>query len=319
MGLDQDLERWVAADLIREDQAAAIVAHERRRSSAERRGVVAEAVGYVGAALAVGAVWLLVADLWADLVVAGQLSLIALLTVVAGGAGLVVARGAGAPARRLAAVLTTAAAVGAAWFAGLLVREVVEAGDGPVAISAGAAALVVAFVPLVRRPAVPLQLVVLAALQAVAAGLLMLPRITPDAVWFAVLAWAIALAWLLLGRGGLLRPGVVAVALGGVVALGALQVGSFDAPLVLLSLGVATSAGLVVLAVTGAGTAAMVVGGLGAFVFVPQLTFELFGDAIGAPATLLIVGLLLVLLAIGLGRARRELTDHGPPTAEGPS
>ena len=316
MGLEEDLERWVAADLIRKDQAAAIVAHERRRSTAERRGVIAEAVGYVGAALAVGAVWLLVADLWADLVVAGQLSLIALLTVIAGGAGLAVARGASAPARRLAAVLSTAAAVGAAWFAGLLVHDVVEAGDGLVAIAAGAAALLVALAPLVRRPAVPLQLVVLAGIQAVGAGLLMLPRITPDAVWFAVLAWGIALAWLLLGRSGLLRPSAAAVALGAVVALGALQAGAFDSPLVLLSLGVVTSAGLVVLAVTGAGTAAMVVGGLGAFAFVPQLTFELFGDAIGAPATLLIVGLLLVLLAVGLGRARRELTNHGQPTGK---
>lgn len=312
MGLNEDLERWVAADLLREDQAAAIRAHERQRSTAERRGVVAEAVGYLGAALAVGAVWLLVADLWAELAVAGQLTLVALLTVVAGGAALAVARGAGAPTRRLSAVLTTAAAVGAGWFAVLLVRDVVEAGDGPVAIAAGAAAIAVAAGPLLRRPAVPLQLVSLAGVQAVAAGLLMLPRLTPDPVWFALLAWAIALAWLLLGRGGVLRPPTAAVALGGVVSLAALQAGSFDSPVLLMSLGVVTAAGLVTLAVTGAGTAAMVVGGLGAFVFVPQLTFELFGDAIGAPATLLIVGLLLVLLAVGLGRARRELADHLP-------
>ena len=61
----------------------------------------------------------------------------------------------------------------------------------------------------------------------------------------------------------------------------------------------------------------LAVGAAGLFVLVPQLVFDLFGDAIGAPATLLVVGLLLVLVAVGLGRARREVaaeaTDGARP------
>jgi hypothetical protein len=49
------------------------------------------------------------------------------------------------------------------------------------------------------------------------------------------------------------------------------------------------------------------------FVVVPRLAFELFGDTIGAPATLLVIGLLLVALAVGLGRAGREIRSARRP------
>jgi di/tricarboxylate transporter len=55
----------------------------------------------------------------------------------------------------------------------------------------------------------------------------------------------------------------------------------------------------------------LAVGAIGLFLAVPQLVIEWFGDAIGAPATLLLVGVLLVLLAVGLGRARREVVGPG--------
>lgn len=318
MALNEDLERWRTAGLITDEQVERIVAHEQTRGSGERRGIVAEAIGYVGAALAVGAVALLLGEVWDELVLAGRLTLIALLALVAGGAGMVVARDARGPARRLASVLTAAAAVGAAWFVAVLLLEAFEAEQGPVAIAGGVAALLVSAGAMLRRPAVPLQVIVLAALEAIALGLLLLPRLTPEPVWFALLAWSLAIAWLLLGRAGVLRPAGAAVVLGGAVALVAMQIGSFEHRTALLSLGIATAVLLVVLAVAGGGTPAMVLGGVGAFVFVPQLTFELFGDAIGAPATLLVIGLLLVLVAVGLGRLRHEVTDERAEAPTGP-
>jgi hypothetical protein len=49
--------------------------------------------------------------------------------------------------------------------------------------------------------------------------------------------------------------------------------------------------------------------------------FDLFEDTIGAPATLLVIGLLLVLLAVGLTRARREIAPgahhDAPPSVPG--
>jgi hypothetical protein len=51
----------------------------------------------------------------------------------------------------------------------------------------------------------------------------------------------------------------------------------------------------------------LVLGAGGLFVLAPQVVFELFGDAIGAPATLLVVGLLLVLVAVGLARAGKQV------------
>lgn len=319
MALEEDLERWRAAGLVTDEQVQRIVAHEQARGSSDRRGIIAEAIGYVGAALAVGAVFLLLREVWVELILAGRLTLIGLLTVVAGAAGIAVARDPRGPARRLASVLTAAAAVGAAWFAAVLLLEGLEARQGPVAIAGGAAALLVSGPALLRRPAVPLQLTVFAAVEAVALGLLQLPQLTPEPVWSALLAWSLAIAWLLLGRAGVLRPAAAAVVLGGAVALVAMQVGSFEHRTALLSLGVVTAGVLVVLAVAGGGTPPMVLGGIGAFVFVPQLTFELFGDAIGAPATLLVIGLLLVLVAVALGRLRHEVSDERAGSSSGSS
>ena len=48
----------------------------------------------------------------------------------------------------------------------------------------------------------------------------------------------------------------------------------------------------------------LLVGAAGLFISVPRLVFELFADTLGAPVTLLAVGLLLILLAVGLARVR---------------
>ncbi|MEX2422278.1 MAG: hypothetical protein WD670_10735, partial [Actinomycetota bacterium] len=108
--------------------------------------------------------------------------------------------------------------------------------------------------------------------------------------------------------GNWLAPRSVAEVLGGLHALVALQVASFGDPRTAgLALGVVLATALVVLAVQGDAGHLLIVGALGLFVLVPQIVFEIFGDAIGAPATLLVIGLLLVLLAVGLGRVRREV------------
>ena len=317
MALHDDLERWRAAGLIREDQVAAIAEHERVQGTGDRRSSLVEAIGYVGAALAVGAVGLLTADAWSRFTLGGQLALVALLTVVAGGAGVVAARGEATATRRLGGVLLAAAGVSAGWFAGIVAADVADLDQAGILLAVGIAGAVVTLPALLLRPGIALQLVGLASIVTVAVGALSLPQLTPDRAWFSLLAWSVAVAWALLGRGGAIRPTGVAIALGGAGALIALQAGTFDAPVALLSLGILTGAGLVALAIVDGRTLALVVGSLGLLVMVPQLAFELFGDAIGAPATLLVIGLLLVLLAIGLGRARHEL--GGPGTTSPPS
>lgn len=311
MALHEDLERWRAAGLLDDDQVGAILEHERSQGAGDRRSTLVEATGYVGAALAVGAVGLFTADAWSRFTLTGQLVLVALLTVVAGGGGVVAARGEAPATRRLGSVLLAAAGVSAGWFAGIVAADVVDLDRAGLLLAVGIAGAAVALPALVLRPGVALQLVGLASVVTVAVGALSLAPLAPDQAWFSLLAWSVAVAWGLLGRGGLIRPAGVAIALGGAGGLLALQVGTFDAPVALLSLGIVTGAALVALAIVDGRTPALVVGSLGLFVMVPQLTFELFGDAIGAPATLLVIGLLLVLLSIGLSRARREVGETG--------
>jgi threonine dehydratase len=114
--LTDRLDAWVDAGLVSPEQAQRIIAFEAdgsrhtgwspavesisRRSAAAplgrhppgirhpNRTSIAEAIGYVGAALALGAISLLLGQLWADLLVGGRLALVGVLTVAVFGAGL---------------------------------------------------------------------------------------------------------------------------------------------------------------------------------------------------------------------------------------
>ena len=125
--LERRLDRWVEAGLLEPRQAARIADFETDRGGGEtsngrrpatrgeRRSGVAEAVGYVGAALALAAIGLILGDLWRELTPGGRVSLAALVTVITAGSA-VALRAATAPAlQRLTSVLSAAAAVGGAW------------------------------------------------------------------------------------------------------------------------------------------------------------------------------------------------------------
>lgn len=330
----QDLERWVDAGLLHPEQAEAIVVYESTRVDAPhhdrgvpplprprppRRSRAAEAVGYVGAALAVGAVGLLLTETWDQLRHGGRLALAGLLAVALAGAGFALSRQDRAPLERLTSVLLTGAAGAVAWLVGMVAAVDLGADAAEVGLAAGGAALVFA-APLYRwrRRALP-QATVLASVVVVAVAALAVPTLSPEGLWFGLVLWTIGVAWVLAAEGGWLPPSWVAGVLGGVTALVGIQVASFgDGRAPLLGLGVVTAAAAVAIAVISDAPQHLAVGAIGLFVLVPQLVFELFGDAIGAPATLLVVGLLLVLLAVGIGRARREVVTTSPSAEELP-
>ncbi len=323
-GLHDRLAAWVAADLISADQADRIAEHERahtvnttgppERAAGRRRGrgrsvtSPAEAIGYVGAALALGAIALILSDLWLELLVAGRLALVGVLTLALLGGGLAL-RDASSPAmQRLTSVLLAASVLGVGWFALVVASDLVDLGDPSVGVTVGVAMLV-AGVPLYAwKRRLLLQLVVLGSVLLTAVSSLRLIELTPGPEWFGLVIGTVGGVWFLLGIGRWLAPRLVAEVAGALVAFLGVQVASFDtARLTALVIGLVLAAGLVALAVRSDELHHLVIGALALFVFSPQLVFELFGDAIGAPATLLLVGLLLVLLAVGLGRARREV------------
>lgn len=328
--LDQRLTDWTDEGIISPQQAARIAALERDRvglvtdrssgpgtpARPVRRVAVAEAVGYLGAVLALSAVALIVGDLWPGLRVSGQLALVGLLTVLAGASGRAV-HGQPAPAMaRLTGVLWAATAVGAAWFAGIA-ADLVGSGSAATMTTVGAAGVAVALPLLLVHPALPLHLAALTGLTVVAVGALDLLPLTPDTFYGGALVAAIGCAWLLLGRGRWIAPQRSAETLGAIALVVGWQVASFgELRGAALGVGLVIAAGLVALAVQQDAQHLLIVGSLGAFLLLPQLVIELFGDAIGAPATLLVIGLLLVLLAVGLGRARREVRPAAADAAE---
>jgi hypothetical protein len=329
--LERVLGRWVEAGVLTGDQADAIVAFERRSGGhavadldalprvgapadrrGARRGILAEAIGYVGAALALGALAALLSQLWVELTTGGQLALIATLGAVLGGGAVALRRSDVAMLRRLTHALAAGAAIAAAWFVGALCAEVIGADPSVTGLAVGATLVLAGGPVLVLRPNVPGHLVTLAGLATLTVAALTLAPILPDPLWFGLSLWAIGIAWALLARGGWVRPHLVGEVLGLVLALLALQVASAgDHRVAGLVLGVVTAGALVWLAVQLEGFHLLVLGAVGLFASVPQLVFELFGEAIGGSATLLLVGLLLVLAAVGVGRAGREVRREG--------
>ena len=309
------LDDWSRAGLISPPQAEQIatfeLARERRThrgTTGDRRGAAAEAVGYVGAALAVGALALLLSEVWQQLLVPARLALVALLTVLVGSGGLALHRSDRAPMQRLAGVLLATTVVGAGWLAFVVGDDLLALDAEDLALLVGGVAALVALPLYLLRGRAIAQLALFVPVVVVIGALLARSPLELAPVWVGLVFWGFGSAWLLLGLGGWIRPAPAAEMFGGAAALLAAQVASFDdARGWLLWLGIATAAALVASGVLRDRLHLLAVGAVGLFVFVPQLVFELFGDAIGAPATLLVVGLLLVVLAVGLGRVRREV------------
>jgi len=341
--LTDRLDAWVDAGLLSPEQAERISAFEAADSShtgwspavegatqdrvqttsqAVTSGVgartsIAEAIGYVGAALALGALGLLLGQLWPDLLVGGRLALVGLLTVAVFGAGLAL-RGSTQPAmQRLTSVLLTATVAGVGWFAAVVADDVLELRSAAIGVTVGVAMLVVAAVLYLWRGGALLQLAALGSLLLTAGTSLSLSPLVPEPIWYGMAFAAIGVAWFLLAAGGWLVPRALAEITGALAAFGGVQTAASNAwTVAVLAVGIVAAGVLVWLAVRGDQLRHLVVGALALFVLAPQLVFELFGDQIGAPATLLLVGLLLVLLAVGLGRARRGVADQGPARRE---
>jgi hypothetical protein len=320
------LEAWTRAGLLDAEQADAIVRFETggdggttqagfesspdgataTRDRAQRL-MPAEAIGYVGAGLAVGALGWMLGEVWDRITVAGQIGLVGAMTLLFFASGVAMRRLDAPPLARLTSVLLAGGTLGTGWLAYLVTDDVLRLDTATTAVIVAAAVSVVA-VPLYlwRRRTLP-QLVALGAILALAMTALDLLPMTPDAWVYGGVTFGIGLAWLLLSLGGWLPPTATSGVLGGAVALMGTQTALFAAPRTWLTIGVVLAAGLVLLALRRDAFHHLVVGAIGLFVLVPRLAFELFGETIGGPATMLVVGLLLVALAVGLARAGREV------------
>ena len=313
---------WVAAGLITQAQADALRTHEAGLRAAEGASAaradegpvsgrvrLAEVIGYVGAAFAVGALALILGDLWARLTVGGRLTLALLVTVLTLAAGAAVARRTAPPLRRLGAVLWLGSIAAAAWSAGILGAGLLDLTESALALLVAAITFVVATALLAVGRHAPSQLAALGSLLVAATSALdLVAPLPPTSLAVGIVLTGVGLAWLLAGIGGWIPPGWLAEIAGAGVALIGTQVLTFGfdgTTLPGLVLGLVLAAVYIAASILAARPLLLFVGAAGLFVIVPRLVFELFADTLGAPATLLVIGLLLILLAIGLTRVRR--------------
>jgi len=322
--LERRVEVWTRSGIITPEQAGRILHAEGASAAAavpagggvreERRALIAEVVGYVGAAFALGAIGLLVAEFWSDLVVWARLALAAVLAVTAIGAGALL-RGRGARAiQRLTGVLWLAGLAATAWTSGILARDVLGLPERWMPTFIGAVTLIVAAPLLLVGRHVLVQLAAFVALGSATTGTLVaIAPLEPGALAFGILLVGGGATWALAGAGGWLGPRVSAEATGALFMLIGAQVLTTTAwPRTALIVGIVLAFVLVSLSVLGGRLHLLYLGAVGLFVNVPRLVFELFSDTLGAPATLLTTGVLLILMAVGLARFRRsQEVDHG--------
>lgn len=308
--LREELERWMAADVISAAQADAILQLEAARPTeppARRIPLVAEALGFLGGALAAIAGVTTVSRFWADLTTAGRIGVVGSVGALLLLAGIRVRR-AGEPALdRLGSFLWLLATGCAAFVAGIVAVDVVGWEGADLAMAVGAASTVAAAALWAWRPA-PLQHVAtLAAAAVLVAGTG--AQVAHVGGRFAGIGlWALGATWVTLAWRGWLRPRPLGHALGGVVVVVAGQVlmangdGAGESVFA-----VASAVALLAASVPARDLSLLWVGVGGIFLTVPSAVSLQFGDSDLAPLALLVVGLVLIGTAVGAAGLMRRV------------
>jgi Predicted membrane protein (DUF2157) len=305
--LDRRVARWVEAGVIGPEQAEAILAleGEGRQPGGRRRAVAAEVLGYLGGVLAVVAGFVLGAESWDRLGHWGRVGVLAAVTGVLLAAGWRLRRGQGRVLPRLASVLWFGAVAGIAGLLAVLLegRSDDALADPSLEVAGGALVLAGGLYLLERRVLQQVALFVAVVATMVAAG----HRLgwsweTVEGYGFLVLG----AAWLELGRRGLIGPRRTSEALGSLALLSGPEV--LDVEAVGpgdwgLWLGLGLSVALIVAGSALARNVLLGIGAAGMVLFLGQVAGEHWRD-LGAPLTILLVGLGLVAAAVVVARLR---------------
>lgn len=311
--------RWAAAGLVTDEQARAITQFERDRTSRRSRVSPAiEALAYVGGVLlSVGAA-MLVAQFWDRIGTAGHLGFVGVAAVIAGVVGAVVGE-ADAVAWRLRGFLWAISAGGTGAFVGIGVWEVLDRSGEPVAFATAIAVALTSAVYWQLRDR-PLQHALTLVGVAVALGVAIAWAGRGNvAGWIGLALWLLGVAWVGLAWRRLLPPAVVGFALGAVLTLVAAGFVNQRSETIGPVVGLATAAAWVAVGILLDEGLALVPGVLGTFVYLPWSIGQIFGDALGAPAVVMLSGALLLGVVVVLLRRRRGQPWFGGTGMLGPT
>ena len=314
-GTDSDLngrlEAWESAGIIDAQQAHAIAVFEASRSpdTETRVPLAAEAVGYIGAALVLAAAALLVGRNWDSMSTPARLTALILPTAVVWAAGWWSRQSEESALRRLTSVLWALGAIGLAAVAIEAWVDVVDAGPDHAAVFVGLAALCGA-VPAWMATRAPLQLLVLAALS-VTLGLGLLSSLGDviDAELFdgpapGMVLVVVGLGWIAAGVLNATGWDRLAVLVGFLVIVIGAQVLRAGHDTMGVWVGLLVSVLLLAVGVGRSRNEVVLAGGIVLLIWLPQFTLYYLEDVLGAEATLLLTGLVLLGLATRVGSLR---------------
>lgn len=296
---DPRLARWVAAGLITPDQAEAIGAFESRAVEGQR-GIppVAEALGYLGAAMAVAAGVAFLGQSWSDLSTAGRGAILGGFTFIFFAGGWAVHRHPDPAVKRLTSVLW-ALSVASGWgFLWVLMPVPSHGESDPRALEAGLGSSVYAAALWIRRRTTFQLIALFLATVSVGVGAVVAGYQNQETPTYAValVVWILGVLLLLLSWRGLARPVGTGYALGGVAALYApLMAGEHRGAAIA---GLATAAALMTVSIPLRRTVLLGLGAFGVLVYGIQAVLWYFADSLGAPLALLIGGVALIGVAV---------------------
>ncbi len=323
------MDDWVAAELINDDQADALLAYELERPTVEtsRVPLAAEAVGYIGSGLLFAAAALLIGNRWEDMSTSARIVSLAAPTIVAVVSGWWTGRNDEPALQRLGSVLWLLAVIGVAGLAGDVWVDVIHDGDPPdhhAALFIGSIALTAAAPAWWLRRVELQQLALLVATIATALGVIDTVAAGRDRNMSAVAAGLVLLAlgtiWLAGSFADRLPPAVLANLSGSALILVGAQIVRADNDHAGLWLGLVASIALMATGVARSELEILFVGTAGLFQWTPQIALFYLEDTLGTEATLFVIGTLLIVLAGLLTRvypwvtARRS--DTTPPPDE---
>lgn len=311
-GLEAALERAVARGIIDRAQAEAIVAAEVSEAvpltpagESRVRVLVAEAIGYVGAALALVSAFLVAQRLWEDLRPWSRVAFLGVVTAaLAAGGALLRSPRTGAVAR-LGSVLWLLASGGFAGFAALAWVELAGLeGESVVALTGASTAVFSGALWSLRRSTLQ-QAATFASLAVTVVGTLAVVDTSLAADYADLAVWALGMAWLLLAYAGMLAPVTTGYVLGALGALGGPLFGSSSETDWVLLVGLATAGLLVAASIPLRRTVLLGLGTAGLFLLIPRIVFAWFGETLGPAVALFVTGVVLITVALALTRLRR--------------
>jgi hypothetical protein len=307
-GLRDVLHRWVQAGLLSRAQADAIVAHEAAPAPLEPEGgisVLAEALGYAGAALAVAGIATALGQSWDDLGSPLRVISAAVPTGLAVLAGALL-RSKREPAfRRLMSLLWFLSIGGFVGTAGVAIAEYASGIDRDwVALVLGLVMVLPAFVLWRLLPSILQQIALLGGVMLTVIGVIIAAPGEPNGTAIALTCWALGLIWVALGWRGRLRPRTPTMAIGAVVAAYFPVVAAQDHEW-LLALGVVTGAALMILSVGTGALPLLAIGTVTVFAYVTGVVMRYFSESLGVPLALVIIGAVFIALALFAARLGR--------------